>query len=633
MRKITKTFSAVLLALTIILSSAAGVSAKDLEPCYHCGSTGRFECPNCHNQVQITCDGCNGAGGSRCDGEEGKGPCDNGYYICPSCHGDGYARSGDGTIAPDTPPNSCGYGTCNGTGRIECWKCHGKAWLTCDRCNGTGKEECQNANCIESRKVDWKCHYCMGTGYMLTNFWPGENDGVQNKPVTGDKIWVNGKSADYSGGGSGQQGGWNDQSGGNSGGSDSQNQGGNSSGSGNQNQGGNGSGSGTENPRYDQNGANIPRDPRNGRDFVWYVDLGSGTWEVDGRVITAKRGGKTVSGVLDVHYNDNILLDGFISSGAFAYLVASDGSKIQLSQSGDGEVAVGRHIPEDAYVPFKVSLIVERPSDNPAPGGQDGQNDPESVTCRVDFGGGSWNVDGKEVTATVDGRPAAGIMELTDRDSIKIHGLDRDTMQVRVYGYDGFSVGLALSGDDEASLGRLDREDTVLPPEIRFVIEKRSEGPEGPDGPGEPGQHADVDLLEVDFGKGSWSIEGAGKPVVPWVDGHSASGTEKLKDGTVVFLEDFDAKTMQVRVYADDGFSCILDPNAKNEVELRHEIGPDTVLPPSVHFVVEAKGASGQPETPASGSGSGFPVVPVAIGAVVVIAAVCALVLKKKKSS
>ena len=78
--------------------------------------------------------------------------------------------------------------------------------------------------------------------------------------------------------------------------------------------------------RYDKNGASIPRDPSNGRDFVWYVDLGSGTWEVDGHVITAKRGGRLVSGVLDTHYNDNILLDGLIDSGAFAYLVTSDGS-------------------------------------------------------------------------------------------------------------------------------------------------------------------------------------------------------------------------------------------------------------------------------------------------------------------
>ena len=64
--------AAFLLVLILVFSSASPAFAKDLEPCYHCGSTGRFECPNCHNQVQITCDGCNGAGGSKCDGEEGK---------------------------------------------------------------------------------------------------------------------------------------------------------------------------------------------------------------------------------------------------------------------------------------------------------------------------------------------------------------------------------------------------------------------------------------------------------------------------------------------------------------------------------------------------------------------------------
>ena len=184
--------AAFLLVLILVFSSASPAFAKDLEPCYHCGSTGRFECPNCHNQVQITCDGCNGAGGSKCDGEEGKGPCDNGYYTCPSCHGDTYIRNGDGEIPKDAVPGSCG--TCGGKGKLECWHCHGAYWIVCNRCGGSGEVECQNENCKESRKIGWKCHYCMGTGYLLTNFWPGENDGVQNKPEKGDKIWVNGKT-------------------------------------------------------------------------------------------------------------------------------------------------------------------------------------------------------------------------------------------------------------------------------------------------------------------------------------------------------------------------------------------------------------------------------------------------------
>lgn len=42
-----------------------------------------------------------------------------------------------------------------------------------------------------------------------------------------------------------------------------------------------------------------------------------------------------------------------------AYLVGSEGSKLELEFSGNQEVAVGRHVPNNAAVPFNVSLILE----------------------------------------------------------------------------------------------------------------------------------------------------------------------------------------------------------------------------------------------------------------------------------
>ncbi len=312
--------------------------AKDLEPCYHCNSTGQFHCPNCDNRVQITCDGCHGKGGSVCMGEEGKGPCDHGYYTCPSCKGDTYIRSGDGDIPPDAKPGTCG--TCNGTGKLECWTCHGKGYNQCTRCNGSGKVECQNENCKASRNINWKCHYCMGAGYMLTNFWPGENDGVQNKPVKGDLIWdrTTGKSTTYGSDGS----------------SNSSGQSGNEQSS----SGGNKVGS------YSNSGANIPRDPNTGRDFIWYVDIGGGTWEFNGQTVTVLRNGSSVSGVLDLKYYENIKISGLSEGVRFhAYLVGSGDFKTEL-ELADSEVAVGRHTPADAVVPFNVKLILEFNEEN-----------------------------------------------------------------------------------------------------------------------------------------------------------------------------------------------------------------------------------------------------------------------------
>ena len=158
--------------------------AKDMEECYHCNKTGEFHCPECGNKGEVVCDGCHGQGQFECPGEEDKGKCDNGWYVCPSCGGDGLSRP----IPADGNADPCGQ--CGGTGKLECWHCHGAGIIICDRCNGEGKYECPNGNCKEARKIDYKCPYCKGTGYLGDgpDFPPEWNDGVHNVPEKGDHI-------------------------------------------------------------------------------------------------------------------------------------------------------------------------------------------------------------------------------------------------------------------------------------------------------------------------------------------------------------------------------------------------------------------------------------------------------------
>lgn len=165
--------------------------AKELEPCRLCGGKGDYHCVSCGNTGTVTCRGCNGTGVWHCPGEDGKGKCNNGYYTCKSCNGDGKNRSGDGNIIE----GSCG--NCSGKGKIECWTCHGNPTQACDKCGGTGKEECQVGTCKVSRKYNWKCPDCKGTGFILVgNPMPPKesNDGVRNVPKTGDYIVTNDKT-------------------------------------------------------------------------------------------------------------------------------------------------------------------------------------------------------------------------------------------------------------------------------------------------------------------------------------------------------------------------------------------------------------------------------------------------------
>lgn len=194
MKKIIRVLALTLTFAVLCGSFATIAYAKDLEECYHCNTTGEFHCKVCNNTGEVTCGGCGGEGKSKCTGESGKG-CDDGYYTCPNCNGDGKMRNGAGEVLDE---GVCG--NCNGSGKMRCVVCHTvPGWNICNGCDGKGKQECQSSNCKDSKAVGWKCHYCMGAGYLLTNFWPGENDGIQNVPVNGDLIWVNGKSHVYGG--------------------------------------------------------------------------------------------------------------------------------------------------------------------------------------------------------------------------------------------------------------------------------------------------------------------------------------------------------------------------------------------------------------------------------------------------
>ena len=195
MKKSIRIFALALIGVMFCGSFATIAYAKDLEECYHCNTTGEFHCKVCNNTGEVTCGVCGGEGKSKCTGESGKG-CDDGYYTCPNCNGDGKMRNGAGEVLDE---GVCG--NCNGSGKMRCVVCHTvPGWNICNRCDGKGKEECQSSNCKDSKAVGWKCHYCMGAGYLLTNFWPGENDGIQNVPVNGDLIWIDGKSHVYSNG-------------------------------------------------------------------------------------------------------------------------------------------------------------------------------------------------------------------------------------------------------------------------------------------------------------------------------------------------------------------------------------------------------------------------------------------------
>ena len=433
-----KTAALILIAAILISLLPLSSYAKDFEECYHCNKTGQFHCRNCDNKGETVCDGCGGKGKFECPGEEGKGKCEGGFYVCPSCNGDGLSRP----IPADGDAGPCGQ--CGGSGKIECWHCHGAGILICDRCSGDGKNECTNVDCQRAREIDWKCPYCKGTGYLGDGpDFPQEwNDGVHNVPEKGDHIITDHNSW------TGYYYGTNETD------EDRQQQ------------------SGGENDDESER-----KDPATGRDYVWFIDVGSGVWDLEGQHIYVTYRGDPVTGVIDVKYNDGFAVNGITDRNTHVYLVADDFKTELLALNGDHEYSVASRDPKSPRVPFNATLSIEyiegsAPKDNP---GQDDHGDPggQDVSRTVDFGGGSWNVGGDTVTAWINGEQISGTVRIEETEAIKLQGLKSDKMSVYLRADDGFYVTLIPSGDGEVSIGRFEEDAVLAEAVLRLVIEER----------------------------------------------------------------------------------------------------------------------------------------------------------------
>ena len=376
MKKIIRVLALTLTFAVLCGSFATIAYAKDLEECYHCNTTGEFHCKVCNNTGEVTCGGCGGEGKSKCTGESGKG-CDDGYYTCPNCNGDGKMRNGAGEVLDE---GVCG--NCNGSGKMRCVVCHTvPGWNICNGCDGKGKQECQSSNCKDSKAVGWKCHYCMGAGYLLTNFWPGENDGIQNVPVNGDLIWVNGKSHVYS----------------------------------------NGSVSSEQPSRYHN------------------VSFGTGSWKIGDVTVTADKTGTQKISTIEI-----ITLTNFDPDTMEVRVGAEDGFGLILKVT-NGKTSISANnndggIPYDLTFMVFEKEAVPGGNEGDDENNNNGDNPNQAGKYIVWFGEGSWKIG--DVTVTAD---KTNVQYLTETDIITLTNFDPDTMEVRVEAENDFRTTLFVT--------------------------------------------------------------------------------------------------------------------------------------------------------------------------------------------
>ena len=332
-------------------------------------------------------------------------------------------------------------------------------------------------------------------------------------------------------------------------------------------------------------------------DRVFIVDFVTASWTVDGVAVTATVEGKDLqAGPVELRDFDAIRLNGFDGGRMVARVFAEDGFSAVLEPNGDNEVSLGRPVDPNVNLPGVLRFEVvkwegpgEGPHDDPGEEPHEGPGgEPQDRVFTVDFVTASWTVDGVAVTATVEGKDLqAGPVELRDFDAIRLNGFDGGRMVARVFAEDGFSAVLEPNGDNEVSLGRPVDRNTHLPDTLRFVVEAGSQGGPGEE-PGGPGEEPGDRKFSVDFGAAAWTVNGVELTVVMW-GRDRMDGIVEIEEHDLVRVNNLDPATMQVRVYAEDGFSALLVPNENNEVSLYNRADPDLHLPDALRFVVEAK--------------------------------------------
>ena len=497
MRRYAKTISVILLVIILIVSSTVSVFAKDLQLCFYCWGTGEFHCLFCGNTGETT---------------------------CPACFGRGSIF--------------------NGTEHVSC-----------ERCEGTGKIECPSRECHASAEAGYKCVHCMGTGYLLTHSSEGENDGIQNKPEKGDKIWFFGRYIIFGG----------------------------------------------EDPEPVDPVDPEPEDPTP-------VDPEPVDPEpVD--PVDPEPVDPTPADPADPEPVDPTPAEPVDPEPADPVEQPIEEPEPAEPPAEEPAEPAEEPAPEDPGTQVAENTETgknnnngqgknDRPDEKEDTGpaaiiDENGANvaaDPvtgKEFTWSVNLGPGTWNLKGQTVTARINGSLVSGVADIKYDDPIELSGLsDWSGVHAYLVAPGGVKIELYRTPASEISVSRRIPFDSYVPFDSRLVFEYNEESENLGSEQNEDGNR----LIEVDFGAGSWDPKDGGH-VVALVNEMTVSGTVMINQSSMIRLAGFDPATMQARLYGDDGFSVMLVPNEAGLFRIGRISDSSSALPNKLHLIVEAIGS------------------------------------------
>lgn len=176
--------------------------------------------------------------------------------------------------------------------------------------------------------------------------------------------------------------------------------------------------------------------------------------------------------------------------------------------------------------------------------GDDDRPEPTGRTFNIDFGQASWNIDGVNVTASIENKDLTnGLVEIVDSEIIKLTNYNPETMEVRVGSSDGFSTRLHVNEFMETFLANIDGDGVLPDDDLSFSIV--------------PINNNNNNSYSVEFGDNNWNIDG--NNVSASINEMVLNGGPVIIDGnTEIHLDGFDPRNMEVRINTRDGFNTNL---------------------------------------------------------------------------
>ena len=214
---------------------------------------------------------------------------------------------------------------------------------------------------------------------------------------------------------------------------------------------------------------------------TYSVDFGNGSWTIDNTTVTASLHGFAVSNDQTITDSDIITLTNFNPDTMIAQVYT-------LNADGNVDFSIGLRVFVDSEKKIATTHLSDKGS----------QNYPGNTTLyfkviqkpareySVNFGKGSWTIDNKTVTASINGSAVSNNQSIKDSDIIILTNFNPDTMSAKISASNNFSTTLTVTEGKTSLSARTNNGGYPNSGTLTFTVEGKKNDSHGGGNSGQP---------------------------------------------------------------------------------------------------------------------------------------------------